>query len=148
MGRFKRYFPALLLLLLASASGFSFYMSIYVDRALTELANGFVGRQQGYRPMSWDQWFLLAICLICVVAMTVRMKWREWGKSLSLLVFGASLAYAVTMAMLPNAWLEIAFRTQIDRRAAILAAAALAAALIWTVSQRSANDSHAVKVTS
>jgi hypothetical protein len=123
MSRFKRYFPALLLVLLAAASGFSFYMSIYVDRALTEL----VWRQQGYRPISWDQWFLLAICLICV--------------------FGASLAYAMTMAVPPDAWLETAFRTQIDRRAAVLAAAALAAALIWTVSHRSGDDYHTVKGT-
>jgi hypothetical protein len=118
-------------------------MSIYVDRALTEL----VWRQQGYRPISWDQWFLLAICLICVVAMTVCLKWREWGKGLSLLVFGASLAYAMTMAVPPDAWLETAFRTQIDRRAAVLAAAALAAALIWTVSHRSGDDYHTVKGT-
>lgn len=142
MSRFKRYLPALLLVLLAAASGYSFYMSIYVDRAMTEL----VGRQ-GYRPISWDQWFLLAICLICVVAVTACLKWREWGKGLSLLVFGASSAYAMTMAVLPDAWLETAFRTQIDRRAAVLAAAVLAAALIWTVSHRSGDDSHTVKGT-
>jgi len=131
------------LVLLAAASGFSFYLSIYVDRALTEL----VGRQQGYRAISWDQWFLLAICLICVVAMTVGLKWREWGRGLSVLVLGASSAYAMTMAVLPHAWLETAFRTQIDRRAAVLEAAALAAALFWTVSYRSGDDSHTVKGT-
>ena len=141
MSRFERYFPALLLALLAAASGFSFYLSIYVDRAMA----GLVG-QQGYRPISWDQWFLLGICIVCVVAVAVRMKWVKWGKSLSLLVFGASLAYAMTMAVLPDAWLETAFRTQVDRRAAVIAAAALAAALIWTVSQHSSNDSRAMKV--
>ena len=80
--------------------------------------------------------------------MIVRIKWRKWGKTFSLLVFGASLAYAMTMAVLPQGWLEMAFRTQIDRRVAVLAATALTAALIWTVSQQSGNDSQAVKVTS
>jgi hypothetical protein len=117
-------------------------MSIYVDRAMTELVG-----PQGYRPISWDQWFLLAICLICVVAMTMCLKSREWGRGLSVLVFGASSAYALTMAVLPHTWLETAFRTQIDRRAAVLEAAALAAALIWTVSHRSGNDSQTVKGT-
>jgi len=148
MGRFKPYFSALLLILLAAASGFYFYISIYVDRAMTELVDGFAGRQQGYRPISWDQWYLLAICVICVGAVPVGMKWRERGKGLSLLAFGASLTYAMAMAALPDAWGEIVFRTQIDRRSALLAAAALTGAIIWTASQGFRNESDTVKVTS
>jgi hypothetical protein len=145
VSRFSKHVVTVFLTLLAVASAACFYFSLYVTRAMTELANGFGGPQRPYPPISWDQWFLAAICLFGLLAIVVHMKRQKLGRSLALLVFGASLAYTMSMATLPAAWLEATFRTQLDRWAAVATAAVLAAALAWTVSQHPTNDSRGAK---
>jgi hypothetical protein len=130
-----RILPALLLALIAAASGFWGYLSIRLGHMFENILRGF-GMKVGHAIISWDVWFFFAVSLLAATAAGGLIVHKKWGRVIALLALGLCSTWAIAMIVLPEAQLENWFSTRLDRWAAGGTAAVTLLGFTWLSSRQ------------
>jgi hypothetical protein len=144
----KRIVVASMLAALAIGYGVLAYYSFVITDAFTLIARRLLNKPPVRAAHPWDEWFFMAVCAVAILGAIGTFFRTNWSRIISLIAFGASGLWALTISIAPESWQGVWFSTSVERWAAALITLFSVGGLAWLCTRAAKDEFRGVKVAS